>query len=1126
MLCKTSSQSNDAGGAKLSALNILNNIFVDFPGDFIYFLLVITLSIASLLMAMNLRSDDDHHGRERYTLALAGVAFAWALMLAGVIYSRVTGQGLDAILPPLERAVSTSSMLLIGWALLTADHLRWHRVSNFVLLALLALVTAGYTLTGVSWVGLTDTTSGFNTTPYGIAWVFIPFVMAILGLILSLFLFRQVLDAPLKMVFFLLIALGSGMTLYQTMQGTLIGQHDAGMMRLGFALALFVVPVLMYRLIILRYDEALRRPATTVLPTVSAKSTTAEVVKPQTAPTEMHSAQLLKALGMILEATTPRDIPAQIVKTSLDVLHADVGALLRLQDANYADITEAFDRVMQNKPAGLSLNLDDQPTLVNAIERQSQRALYPDRNKDELQDLYTRMDIEQFGPVYFQPLVHKREVVAVMMIALPYANRELRTEEIELLKGLGIVASNLLAISYEAKEAALLAEDRVIQAMVEGVAPSEMQESSALAARQEMQQSLKFARDQITQLSQQVAELKIQLDHERNRVMKLLGTSEQDMSISQRITAITDEQVQLREERDRLATRLQEAEAALNGAIAPDNEAVINSMIEPLKRERENLEAEKRRLQQQLAEIRGQGKELAPGDMQRLLNKMIEEKRRLEDDRFQLADKLESIHEQLKSLGIEDGTTAGLSQLISRLYEERAALQDRTQLLQNERDMLLRERDKFATNLVDTKNQNEQVQALESELENLASDRESAVKQRNRLRQERDELEQKLNEVKEHRARLLAQVSGYEIELVEAREEQMELRAEIQEQADARSELVHSRDKLIARNHELETEREQLLAQISGNPQRLQQVNEEGIGSMRQMIEELSQERDRLTQALNEAKTRLAEVENKLEAAQVQTAGNNGAPTHYQPQQPELLVGLVQELRTPMTSISGYVDLLLGESAGILGEMQRNFLRRVRANVNRLDTMIDSLINVTELDTGSYRLEPHPINVVSLVEEAITNASIQFREKGLVVSLDLEDDMPDLPADRDAMVQIIGQLLTNAYLASPQDSEILVTVGRRSVRLSQAEEARGCLYVAIEDRGGGIDPEDVPRVFARKYKANNPLIKGLGDTGVGLSIAKALVEAHQGRLWVETKINVGSTFVFAIPLDLSLEIEE
>jgi signal transduction histidine kinase len=1117
----------------LDTFSILNNIFVDFPGDFIYFLLVISLSVASLLMAFGLRGDDDQHGRERYTLAMAGVAFAWALMLAGVLYSRLTQQSLDAILPPLERAVSTSSILLIGWSLLTADHLRWQRSSNFVLLALLALVTAGYTLTGVNWVGQVDAASGFNTTVYGIAWVFIPLVLAVLGFIVAILLFREVVDAPLKIVYFLLISLGAAVTLYQTIyqpiQAGLVAQNASGIMRLSFLLALAIVPILMYRLNVMRYQVALQRPVTPVA-TFSPKpppikDTPATPTQSVTA-TEMQSVQLLKSLGVILEATTPADIPGKIVRTTLDTLHADVGALLRLQDANYADITEAYDSVMQNRPAGLSLNLDDQPTLVNAIERQSQRALYPDRNNDELTDLYTRMDIEQIGPVYFQPLIHKREVVAVLMIALPYTNRELRTEEIELLKGLGIISSNLLAISYEAREAALLAEDRVIQAMVAGVAPSEMQESAVLTARQEMQQSLKFARDQITQLSQQVAEMKTQLEHERNRVMSLLGDSAENLSISQRIVAITEDHVRLQQERDELEIRWKEAQAALNGAIAPDNDAVINNMIEDLKREKDKLLAEKQRLQQQLNEIRVQTDEVVPGDMQRLLNKMIEEKRRLEEDRYQLADKLESIHEQLKSLGIEDGTTAGLSQLISSLYEERAMLRDQNQLLQNERDMLLREREKFAANIVDSKTQNEQVQVLQNEIENLATDRESAIKQRNRLRQELDELKQKLNDVKDHRARLLAKVSGFELEAVEALEEQMELRAEIQELANARSELIHSRDKLIARNHELEMEREQLLAQIEGDPRRLQQVNEEGIGSMRVMIEELSQERDHLTQELNEARTYLAEVESKLEKITAETAVTNGNIPHYQPQQPELLVGLVQELRTPMTSISGYIDLLLGESVGILGEMQRDFLRRVRANITRLDTMIDSLIHVTELDTGNYRLEPRPINVVSIVENAITNAAVQFRQKGLVVSLDLEDNMPDIPGDNDAMTQIVGQLLTNAYLVSPPNSELFVTVGKRSVRLEQGEDIRPCLYVAIEDRGGGIDPEEVPRVFARKYKANNPLIKGLGDTGVGLSIAKALVEAHQGRLWVETKIGVGSTFAFAIPLDSSLEIEE
>jgi signal transduction histidine kinase len=237
---------------------------------------------------------------------------------------------------------------------------------------------------------------------------------------------------------------------------------------------------------------------------------------------------------------------------------------------------------------------------------------------------------------------------------------------------------------------------------------------------------------------------------------------------------------------------------------------------------------------------------------------------------------------------------------------------------------------------------------------------------------------------------------------------------------------------------------------------------------------------------------------------------------------------MVQELRTPMTSITGYIDLLLGESAGILGEMQRKFLQRVSVNVGRLTGMLDDLVQITQLDTGQFELEPEHVDVVAMIEDAITSASTQFREKGLTVQLDLDDEVPAVPADRDAIGQIIGQLLTNAYLVSPPDSEIYISALRKPFALDRGEhdaEQIDSLYVAVEDRGGGIAPEDEARVFSRKYKAENPLIQGLGDTGVGLSIAKALAEAHGGKLWLETRDNLGSRFVFVLPIMAMSELE-
>lgn len=1074
-------------------------------------------------MALSL-STDEQKAQQRYTMALFGVVFAWSLMFAGVLFIRFTNQSSTAILPPLERAVTAASLLLPGWAFLTADHARWRKSSNTILLLLLLVIAIVYAITGIIWIEISDTMD-FNLSSFGLFWTFTLFTLPVLGILLTVFLFRDVADAPLKLVYFFLIALGGGLTLYQMTQSSALG-HYTGIYRMTFTLAQVMVPLLVYRVVIDQYERALEdrsiRGSTPIPPphiTTVAPAPTPEPVR--ITQTDALNAQLLKAMGMILESGEPDDIPARIVGTMLDILRADIGALLRLQDINYADISVAHDRMMGRKIASLSLNMDNQPTLVNAIERRSQRGLYTDRNIDELDDLFERMYIDQRGPAYFQPLTHNREVFAVILVALPYTKRELRAEEVELLKGIGSVAGSLLAVSYNAIEATKNAEDRMIQAMVEGSAPSTVQQNDVLQARGETQEKLMEARAEIQSLTKQVSELNHQLIHEHNRLASMLGDSAEDLSISQKITAITDDQIQLRDEREQLTKRLKETEAALQGASTSDNEAAVNHLIESLKNEKEILEIEKIRLKQHLEEVRSQDKAVVPADMQRLINRMMQEKDELQNERDQLGDKLGNLQLELQELGIEDDVT-GLSQWISRLSEERIALKNQNDLLQKERNVLLKERKSVSTKINHEKDRDVQIESLQDKIEKLASDREIAIKQRDKLRVEHNGIIDTVNAVKEHRARLLAETSGFELEMEETREEQAKLRAQVQELANSRSHLMHERDKLIAENTAISTELEQTLSRLDGDPSRMKQINEDGVGSLKEMIEDLSQQRDELERELNLTQNNLAEIENQLKVANSPDSGKNGSTLTYEPKEPELLVGLVQELRTPMTSISGYVDLLLSESAGILGEMQRKFLQRVGANISRLDSMIDSLIHVTQLDTGNYALEPQPVDLIHLIENAITDASLQFREKGLAVTLDLDEGLPRLPADEDAMKQVIGQLLTNAYLVSPPDSEIHVTVMRRSLSILEDTAPRNCVYVAVEDSGGGINSEDVPRVFARKYKAENPLIQGLGDTGVGMSIAQALIKAHEGKLWVEMKNNMGSVFAFAIPLDLEI----
>ncbi|HEC33810.1 MAG TPA: GAF domain-containing protein [Chloroflexi bacterium] len=228
----------------------------------------------------------------------------------------------------------------------------------------------------------------------------------------------------------------------------------------------------------------------------------------------------------------------------------------------------------------------------------------------------------------------------------------------------------------------------------------------------------------------------------------------------------------------------------------------------------------------------------------------------------------------------------------------------------------------------------------------------------------------------------------------------------------------------------------------------------------------------------------------------------------------EVVASLTNELRTPMTSIVGYTDLLLGESVGILGETQRKFLQRVKANIERLSGLINDLVEVTTIDAGRIELTPEPVDLITVIEAAIMGLSAQFRERDLTVRMDMALELPPIKADRDGLYQIMLHLLANACQCSRPGTEVTVT---GHLEETQEPGLPPYLRVSVTDTGGGIALEDQPRVFQRLYRADNPLIAGLGETGVGMAIAKTLVEAHGGRIWVESEMGAGSTFSFILP---------
>jgi signal transduction histidine kinase len=228
-------------------------------------------------------------------------------------------------------------------------------------------------------------------------------------------------------------------------------------------------------------------------------------------------------------------------------------------------------------------------------------------------------------------------------------------------------------------------------------------------------------------------------------------------------------------------------------------------------------------------------------------------------------------------------------------------------------------------------------------------------------------------------------------------------------------------------------------------------------------------------------------------------------------EQAEVIASISQELRQPMSSIIGYTDLLLGESVGILGALQRKFIERIKASTERIGGLINDMIQLATLEVGLTDLKPEAMDLNVIIDNALAYTSGQVREKKISIHLDLPKAVAPVNADREALQQILIHLLQNAGAATPMEGTIALKVQ------NTMDEGRPFILIQVTDTGGGIPEDDLPRVFTRLFRADNVLIQGVGDTGVGLSIAKTLTEAQHGRIWVESQPGSGATFCVLLP---------
>ncbi|HSJ54338.1 MAG TPA: HAMP domain-containing sensor histidine kinase, partial [Anaerolineae bacterium] len=180
-------------------------------------------------------------------------------------------------------------------------------------------------------------------------------------------------------------------------------------------------------------------------------------------------------------------------------------------------------------------------------------------------------------------------------------------------------------------------------------------------------------------------------------------------------------------------------------------------------------------------------------------------------------------------------------------------------------------------------------------------------------------------------------------------------------------------------------------------------------------------------------------------------------------------------------------------------------------------TLVNNLIAVSEMERGGLKVQARPVDMKGVVEDAVRSRQPQAGEKQLSLVASLPPRLNPASGDPQQIRQILDNLLDNALHYTPAQGRITVWAAEACVDGSGGEP-EAYIVVNVRDTGVGIAPEEQDKIFEKFYRAENSLSVEAGGTGMGLTIARSLVEAHGGRLWVESQVGVGSTFSFTIPV--------
>lgn len=227
----------------------------------------------------------------------------------------------------------------------------------------------------------------------------------------------------------------------------------------------------------------------------------------------------------------------------------------------------------------------------------------------------------------------------------------------------------------------------------------------------------------------------------------------------------------------------------------------------------------------------------------------------------------------------------------------------------------------------------------------------------------------------------------------------------------------------------------------------------------------------------------------------------------------DFVANVSHELRTPLTAIQGYTETLL-YSPPAEPKDREHFLSIIHRHSQRLGRLIDDLLALSDLESGRIRLETDNLDAGTLIGRVLEIFQEQAKKRGVVLSHDVEPQLPPILGDADRLQQLLINLIDNAIKYTPSGGRVNITAGMGHV----SANAEPMVEIAVADTGCGVAEKDLPRLTERFYRVDKARSRELGGTGLGLAIVKHIVQAHGGVLRIESQVQRGTTVRVLLPL--------